>query len=103
LLQLEVQMPDVKALKQSLCAKSFVGTSANALKTQIWAALDCHVADQGSAVALYLLLVAVQLGGPARPTVDCLPRSLAMDRRSVPIPTTARVHAGTTGPFSGME
>ena len=28
-----------KALKQSLRVKTFVGTSANALKTQIWAAL----------------------------------------------------------------
>jgi len=28
-----------KALKQSLRIKTFVGTSANALKTQIWAAL----------------------------------------------------------------
>jgi hypothetical protein len=28
-----------KALKQSLQIKTFVGTSANALKTQVWAAL----------------------------------------------------------------
>ena len=64
---------------------------------------DCHVADQVSAVALYLLLVAVELGCPAPPTVVCLPRPLDMDRRSVPITTAARVHAAATGPVSGIE
>ena len=31
-----------KALKQNLRIKTFVGTSANALKTQIWTALVSH-------------------------------------------------------------
>ena len=32
-----------KALKQNLKIKTFVGTSANAVKTQIWAAMDCYL------------------------------------------------------------
>jgi IS4 transposase len=47
-----------KALKQSLRVKTFVGTSANALKTQIWAAL----------IAMLLIKY-----------LQCLSRSLDMD------------------------
>ncbi len=38
-----------KALKQNLTARTFVGTSENALRIEIWTALETRRADQAPA------------------------------------------------------
>jgi IS4 transposase len=63
-----------KAMKQSLRIKIFVGTSANALKTQIWAALITILLTKylQPATEGNLWLVAVESGGAAAAAVLCL-------------------------------
>lgn len=43
----------------------------------------CHVADQVSATASQVRLVAVEPGGPVTATIVCVPGSVALDRRSL--------------------
>jgi IS4 transposase len=92
-----------KALKQSLRVKTFVGSSANALKTQIWAALIAMLLIKYLQLRSTFSWSLSNLVALLRQTVVCLPRSLDMDRRSVPITTAARVHGAATGPVSGIE
>ena len=53
-----------KYLKQYLKIKTFVGTSPNAVKIQIWIALIAHVAASASSIGGSVCLVAFELGGP---------------------------------------
>ncbi len=71
-----------KALKQSLRIKTFVGTSANALKTYIWAALIAMLLIKCFAAESRVGLVAVESGGAAAAAVVRLPRIVGLDRSS---------------------
>jgi hypothetical protein len=72
-----------KCLKQLLRVKTFVGTSANALKTQLWTALIAML------LLKYLHLKSTynwsfsNLGGPDTATVVCLPGPVAVAKRSL--------------------
>ena len=63
-----------KALKQNLRIKTFVGTSSNAVRTQIWTAADLDAAAALFAVAGEVRLVVVESGGAAAPAVIRAPR-----------------------------
>jgi len=79
-----------KALKRNLRVKTFVGTSENALQTQIWTALIALVADQVPATAGDVRLVAFQPAGPVTATTVRVPRPVDLDRPSL---STAAVDA----------
>ena len=63
-----------KALKQSLRVKTFVGTSANALKNADLDRPDRHVDLEVSEVEIHLRLVTLQSGGLVAPAVVRIPR-----------------------------
>ena len=62
-----------RALKQSLRVKTFVGTSANALKTQLLDGADRHAGGEIPATAIDVRLVPFQSGGPPAAAIVCLP------------------------------
>ena len=63
-----------KALKQNLRIKTFVGTSSNAVRTQVWTALIAMLLAALFAVAGEVRLVVVEPGGAAAPAVIRAPR-----------------------------
>ena len=67
-----------KALKQSLRIKTFVGTTANALKTQIWTALIALLAIKYLQMRASFELVVIQSGGLAAPAAVRLPGSVGL-------------------------
>ena len=71
-----------KALKQNLKIKTFVGTSANAVKTQIWTALISMLLLRYLQLVA-LRLVAIEPGGAAAHESVYAPRSSGVDRRAV--------------------
>ena len=62
-----------KALKQNLTVKTFVGTSENALRVQIWDSLDRPALAQMASSPLQGQLVSVQPGVHASPQPLYLP------------------------------
>ena len=72
-----------KALKQNLKIKTFVGTSANAVKTQIWTALICDAAAALLATVLPLRLEHGESGGTAAHESVYPPRSDGLARRTI--------------------
>jgi hypothetical protein len=62
-----------RALKPSLRVKTFVGTSANALKTQLWTALIAMLVVKYLQTAIDVRLVPFQSGGPPAAAIVCLP------------------------------
>jgi hypothetical protein len=63
--------------------KTFVGTSANALKTQIWTALIAMLVLKLSALEVEIQLVVVQPGGAGAPATVRLSGSVPMAGRSL--------------------
>jgi hypothetical protein len=63
-----------KALKQTLKIKTFVGTSANAVRTQVWTALIAML-------EIAVLLVAIDAGRFASAAIVLLSRSVGVVRR----------------------
>jgi hypothetical protein len=86
-----------RALKQSLRVKTFVGTSAQALKTQLWTALIAIL------LVKYLKLKSAfgwslsNLVALLTPATVCLPRSVDLDRQSFPASADTGCVARTVG------
>jgi len=67
-----------KALKQLCKIKTFVGTSANAVKTQVWTALIAMVAAPLPAAPGPFRLGLVELAGPVTSAVVCASRLVGL-------------------------
>ena len=72
-----------RALKQNLRVKSFVGTSQNAVQIANLDSTHRSAADQVSATAIQLRLVALQSGCFAAPAAICLPGLVDVARRAL--------------------
>ena len=72
-----------KALKQNLKIKTFVGTSANALKVQVWTALIAMLLLKYLQLQVPLRLVALEPGRPAADEPLHASRSLGVARSAV--------------------
>jgi hypothetical protein len=67
-----------KALKQTLKIKTFVGTSANAVRIQVWTALIAMLVLKYLETEIEVLLVAIDPGRLAAATVVLLSRSVGV-------------------------
>ena len=73
-----------KALKQNLRIKTFVGTSSNAVRTQVWTALIAMLLLRYFAVAGQVRLVVVEPGGAVAAAAIRAPRGVEVAGRTVP-------------------
>jgi IS4 transposase len=80
-----------KALKQTLKIKTFVGTSANAVRTQVWTALIAMLVLKYLQLKSTFSVVVVDPGGAAAAATVLLSRSVGVAGRSLSGP------AGTGG------
>ena len=71
-----------KALKQTCKIKTFVGTSANAVKTQVWTALIAMLVLKYLQLKSTVFLVVVDTGGSAAAAIVLLSRSVGVAGRS---------------------
>jgi hypothetical protein len=71
-----------KALKQLCKIKTFVGTSANAVKTQVWDGVDRDAGAEVLAVEIDVLLVVIDAGGVVAAATILLSRSVGVVGRS---------------------
>jgi len=67
-----------KALKQLCKIKTFVGTSANAVKTQVWTALIAMLVLKYLQLKSSFLLVIIDAGGSAAAATLLLSRSVGV-------------------------
>jgi transposase len=81
-----------KALKQSLKLKTFVGTSENAVHSQIWTALIAILLINYLQIKSHLRLEPVQSGGTATAAPVRLSRSVPVVQRTAPGATGASVN-----------
>jgi hypothetical protein len=88
-----------KALKQLCKIKTFVGTSANAVKTQVWTTLIAMLLLPAAPGSLRLGLV--EPAGPVTLAIVCASRPVDLAGRSLPAsPSTSGT---TTGTGSGLN
>ncbi len=78
-----------KALKQTLKIKTFVGTSANAVRTQVWTALIAMLVLKYLQLEIHVLLVVIDAGGAAAAATVLLSRSVGVAGRSFSGPAGA--------------
>ena len=81
-----------KAIKQSLKIKTFVGTSENAVQTQIWTALIAMLLLKYLQMRSSFRLELLQSGGPTAAAVVRLSRPDELAQQSLPGPTCAGGH-----------
>jgi hypothetical protein len=67
-----------KSLKQRLKIKTFVGTSANAVRTQVWTALMAMLVREVPAVEIAVSRVVIDAGGAAAAATVLLSRSVGI-------------------------
>jgi len=90
-----------QALKQLCKIKTFVGTSANAVKTQVWTALIAMLLLRFLQLRARFGWALVELAGPVTSAVVCASRLVDLAGRSLPASPSAPGRATATG--SGLN